>query len=81
MKKVCHINVWARVEKISHLSNKNETKRSKTNLFAYLCSYKSPVTMAGNNNVYKTIWKKENKEYNPSTYAAFLRYILKVLKV
>ena len=37
--------------------------------------------MAGNNNVHKTIWKKENKEYNPSAYAAFLGYILKVLKV
>ena len=56
---------WAWGEKISHLSNRNETKWSKTNLFAYLCSYKSSirVTMTGNNNVYKTIWKKGNKEW------------------
>ena len=52
---------WARGEKISHLSNRNETKWSKANLFASLCSYKSSirVTMAGNNNIYKKILKKE----------------------
>ena len=52
---------WRR--KRSHLSNKTETKLSMTNLFPYLCSYKSsiPVTMIneGNNNVYKNMekWK------------------------
>ena len=66
MKKSCYINLWARVEKISHLSNRNETKWSKTNLFPYLCSCKSPkgVTMTGNNKVYEIIWKNGNKKYN-----------------
>ena len=66
MKKKCYINLWAGVEKISHLSNRNKTKWSKTNLFAYLCSYKAPkgFTTTGNSYVYKTIWKNGNKEYN-----------------
>ena len=66
MKKVCYINLWALVEKMSHLSNRNETKWSKTNLFAYLCSYKSPkgITMTGNGNDFKMLWKNGNKEYN-----------------
>ena len=44
-----------------------------TNLFAYLCSYKSPkgVTMTGNNNVYKTIWKNRNKGYNKKCICCF----------
>ena len=56
---------WEGREKISHLFNKNETKWSKTNLFAYLCCFKSSirVTMIENNNVYKTRWKNGNKEY------------------
>ena len=56
---------WEGREKISHLFNRNETKWSKTNLFAYLCCFKSSirVTMIENNNVYKTIWKNGNKEY------------------
>ena len=60
MKKICYINWWAGVEKISHL-------------FAYLCSYKSPmgVTMTGNNNVYKTIWKNGNKKYNEKYICCF----------
>ena len=73
MKKICHINSWAGVEKISNLSNRNETKWSKTNLFAYLCSYRSlkGVTMTGNNNVYKTIWRNESKEYNEKYICCF----------
>ena len=61
------------VDEISHLSNKNETKWSKTSLFGYLCSWKSPkgVTMTGNNNVYKTIWKSGNKEYNEKYICCF----------
>ena len=57
--------MWARVEKISHLSDRKRIKWSKTNLFAYLCSYKSPkgVTMTENNNDYKTVWKNGNKEH------------------
>ena len=57
---------WVGGEKISHLSNRNEIKWSKTNLFAYLYSCKSSiwVTMTGNNNVYETIWKNGNNEYN-----------------
>ena len=56
---------WEGREKISHLFNKNETKWSKTNLFAYLCCFKSSirVTMIENNNVYKTRRKNGNKEY------------------
>ena len=34
---------WAGGEKISHLSNSNRTKWSKTNLFAYLCPCKSSI--------------------------------------
>ena len=67
LKKSCYINVGRRGEKISHLSNRNEKRKwSKTNLFANLCSYKSAmrVTMTGNNNVYKTIWKSGNEKYN-----------------
>ena len=73
MKKICCINFWARVEKITHLSKRNETKWSKTNLFAYLCSCKSTkgVTMEGNNNVYKTIWKNGNNEYNEKYICCF----------
>ena len=65
---------WARGEKISHLSNRNETKKwSKTNLFASLCSYKSSirVTVTGNNNVYKKILKNGNKEYNEKCICCF----------
>ena len=70
LKKICCINLWAGVEKISHLSNRNETKWSKANLFAYLCYFKSPkgVTMTGNISVYKIQNILKNK------YAAFLRY-------
>ena len=61
MQKTCYINLCTGRE----LSNRNETKWSKTNFFAYLCPYKSPkgVTMKGNNNVHKTIWKNGKKEY------------------
>ena len=74
LKKNYYINVWAGVEKISHLSNRTETKWSKINLFAYLCSYKPliGVTMTGNNKVYKTIWKNGNKEYNEKYICCFL---------
>ena len=46
----------------------------KEKLFAYLWSYKSPiwVTIAGNDNVYKTIWRNENKEYNQRYICSFL---------
>ena len=73
MKKVCYINVRELVEKITHVSGRNETKLSKTNLFAYLYSYKCPigVTMTGNNNVYKTIWKNGNKYYNEKYICSF----------
>ena len=39
----------------------------------YLCSYKSPkgVTMTGNSNVYKTMWKNGNKEYNEKYICCF----------
>ena len=49
----------------------NETKGSKENLFA--CSYESPkgVTITGNNNVHKTIWKNENKEHNQKYISCF----------
>ena len=65
--------MWAGVENISHLSNRNKTKWSKRNLFAYLCSYKSPkgVTMTGNNNIYKKIWKNGKKEYNEKYICCF----------
>ena len=69
--------MWTGVEKVSHLSDRKETKWSKTNLFAYLCCYKSliRVTMAGNNDVYKTMLKNGNKEYNEKyIHAAFLRF-------
>ena len=64
---------WAGVETISHFCNRNETKWSKTNLFAYLCYYKSSirVTMTGNNSIYKTIWKNGNKEYNEKYICCF----------
>ena len=54
-------------------SNRNETKWSKRNLFAYLCFYKSPirVNMTGNNNVHKTIRKNGNKEYNEKYICCF----------
>ena len=57
-----------------NLSNKKETKWSKKNLFAYLCSYKSiaGATMTGNNNVYKTMWKNGNKDYNEKYICCFL---------
>ena len=57
---------WGTREKTSHLRNRSETKCLKTNLFTYLCSYRSSirVTMTGNINVYKTTWKNGNKEYN-----------------
>ena len=73
MKKICCINLWAGVEKMSHLSNRNETKWSKTNLFAYLCSYKSlkGVSMTGNSNVFKTIWKNGNKEHDDKYISCF----------
>ena len=66
---------WAGQEKISHLSNRNSTKWSKTNLFAYLCSYKSSirVTITGSNNVFETIWKNGNKEYNEKYIYCFFR--------
>ena len=56
------------------LFTKQEQKKwSKANLFAYLCSYKSSirVAMTGNNNVYKTIWKYGNKEYNEKYICCF----------
>ena len=42
----------------------------------YLCSYKSliRVTMTGNNNVYKTIWKKGNKESSEKYICCFFKY-------
>ena len=54
-------------------SNRNETKWSKRNLFAYLCFYKSPirVNMTGNNNAHKTIRKNGNKEYNEKYICCF----------
>ena len=54
-------------------SNRNETKWSKRNLFAYLCFYKSPirVNMTGNNNVHKTIRKNGSKEYNERYICCF----------
>ena len=63
----------ARGEKISHLSNRNKTKWSKTNLSACLCFYKSSirVIMTGNNNVYKTICKNGNKENNKKYICCF----------
>ena len=65
----------AEVEKVSHISIRNEIKWSKTNLFAYLSSNKSPmgVTMTGNNNVYKTTWKNGNKDYNQKYICWFFR--------
>ena len=65
---------WAREDKISHLSNRNETK-SKTNVFAYLCSYISSirVTMPENNNFFKTISKNGNKEYNEKYICGFFK--------
>ena len=79
LEKNCYINLWVGVEKVSHLSHRNETQWSKTNLFPYLCSDKWPkgVTMTGNNNIYKTIWENENKEYMKNTYAALLYKIFK----
>ena len=75
MKKIRYINLWAGVEKISQLSNRNETKWSKTNLFAYVYSYKSPkVTMTGNNKVYNAILKNGKKDVMENTYAVFLRH-------
>ena len=77
-------NVWAGIEKTSHLSNRNETKWFKTNLFAYLCSYKSPIgiTLAGNNNVYEKVWKKDIKNIIKNIYDVFLQYeILKAQNV
>ena len=74
MKKICYINLWVGVEKVSHLSNKNQTRQdSRQNLFAYLCSCKSPkgVTITGNNNVFEIIWKKGNKEYNEKYISCF----------
>ena len=64
----------AGIEKISHFSNRNEAKWSKTNLFAYLYFCKSPkvVTMIGNNNFYKTIWENGNKEYNEKYIFCFI---------
>ena len=60
----------------SNLSNRNGTKWSKTNLFAYLCSFKFPkgVTMTGSSNVYNTTQygKTEMKNVMKNTYAAFL---------
>ena len=63
----------AEVKKISHLSNRKETKWSKTNLFAYFCSHKSlkGVTMTGNNNLHKTIWKNWNEKYNEKYICCF----------
>ena len=65
--------MWAGVEKISHLSNRNETKWSKTNLFACFCSYKSPIglTITGNNNAYETMWKSGNREYSEKYICCF----------
>ena len=65
--------MWTRVEKISHLSSRNETKWSKTNFFAYICSWKSlkGVTMTENNNVYKTMRKNRNKQYNEKYICCF----------
>ena len=75
MKKIRYINLWAGVGKISQLSNRNETKWSKTNLFAYVYSYKSPkVTMTGNNKVYNAILKNGKKDIMENTYAVFLRH-------
>ena len=39
-------------------------KWSKTNIFAYLCSWKSSirVTRARNNNIYRKMWKNGNKK-------------------
>ena len=43
------------------------------NLFAYFCCYKCSiqVTMIENNNVYKTIWKNGNREYNEKYICCF----------
>ena len=73
MKKICYINLRAGVEKMSHLTNRNKTKWSNTNLFPYLCSYKSPkrVNMTGNNDDYKTIKKNGNKKYNEKYICCF----------
>ena len=53
--------------------NRNETKWFKTNLFAYLCFYKSSirVTMTGNNKVYKKNMQNINKKYNEKDMCCF----------
>ena len=75
MKKNCDINACSGQEKrkYSHLSTRNETKWSKANLFATLCSYKSSirVTITENNNVCKTIWKNRNKKCNKKYICCF----------
>ena len=73
MKQICDINLYAGVVKNSHLCNRDKTKWSKRNLFPFLCSYKFPklVTMTRNNNVYKTIWKNKDKEYNEKYICCF----------
>ena len=73
MKQISDINLYAGVVKNSHLCNRDKTKWSKRNLFAFLCSYKFPklVTMTRNNNVYKTIWKNRDKEYNEKYICCF----------
>ena len=73
MKQICCINLYAGVVKNSHLCSRDKTKWSKRNLFAFLCSYKFPklVTMTRNNNVYKTIWKNRDKEYNEKYICCF----------
>ena len=51
-------------------------KRSKRNLFAYLCSYKPPkgVTVTGIVTSIKQYGKTEKKNIMKSTSATFLRY-------
>ena len=73
MKQIFYRNLYAGVVKNSHLCNRDKTKWSKRNLFAFLCSYKFPklVTMTRNNNVYKTIWKNRDKEYNEKYICCF----------
>ena len=46
---------------------------NKDKFIAYLCFYKSlkGVTMAENNNVYKSIWKNGSKEFNEKYICCF----------
>ena len=73
MKKNCYINLWAGVEKISHVSNRSETKKIEKKLIciSLLLQTSKRSHCDRNSNVYKTIWKNGKKEYNEKYISYF----------